>query len=381
MSPEKLFRAIEIKSDQYYLEKDFIPKGFDVSSLPSGSVPFFKKYGYRVSRLFSELYFKYNGIKSDLYITPGLYYFNINPYLMNLNLYMAYDDKNIYSMLFRNIKQPKAIVKNINGRFYLPTTDGVVGTEISFADAINIVHSQKSFIIKPSLVSGNGSNVILVDPTQKSNTDIEEILNSYSSNYIIQEKLRNHPMLESLNPSSLNTVRIITYRSISSGEYVFLASMLRFGGVGSIKDNAASGGGFCKIYEDGKVDDGIRRYLTFDTSSLFEEKGIRDLYVPRYQEMIKRCIELHKTLPYFDLIGWDITVDDENEIVLIEYNYAPKPNAIQIINGPLFKEYTEEIMEKIAQPITENVPAVMHSFKNGRAAHEHIFDLRKVDGL
>lgn len=136
-----------------------------------------------------------------------------------------------------------------------------------------------------------------------------------------------------------------------------------------------------KIYPDGSIDDKIYSYRHFEPKSLSMDKDIDSLCVPNYEEMKRLCINSHKLLPYFDLIGWDFTVDDKGDIVLIEYNWAPTIGGIQITNGPLFGEYTEDLISRLSEPVTTEVNALKRVFKGGPAWNEYIFDLDKKVGL
>lgn len=119
-NPAKIFKAVELASDHLFIEDYLAPEGFDTDTLSTKSVPLFKKYGIKVPMSYSEIYSMYNGNSDERYISNGLYYYYyyynyyyynyyyyyyyITPYLMNLNLVPAYDDKNLYGMLFPNIK-------------------------------------------------------------------------------------------------------------------------------------------------------------------------------------------------------------------------------------------------------------------------------------
>lgn len=47
--------------------------------------------------------------------------------------------------------------------------------------------------------------------------------------------------------------------------------------------------------------------------------------------MISVCIKAHENLPHFDLLGWDVTVNDKNEIIVIEYNPDADMRMVQLI--------------------------------------------------
>lgn len=119
MTTEKRkFRGLEIAMDNIRMEEQLLPPGYSLEGLPSKNQPYFKQYGFKVSEAFSAIYEKANGISSDKYIPASLYFYYISPFLMNMNMTLAYVDKNNYCRLFPDVKQPRTICQNINGRFY-----------------------------------------------------------------------------------------------------------------------------------------------------------------------------------------------------------------------------------------------------------------------
>lgn len=383
MTPaDKLFRTLEILSDDYRVKKNLLPAGFDVSEFSSGSVPYFKQYGYKVPKYISEIYCRYNGIKSDKYISGGLYYYSITPYLVNLNFYQAYDDKNIYSKLFPNVKQPNVVLKCMNGKLYQLAEETLSGVNlVSVEESLDIVRGHRRVIVKPSVGTGGGTGVELWDCEKLTKEELKDRIIGKMPNFIMQDIVINHPEIKRLNPTSLNTCRIYTYRRVGNSECVPLGSAIRFGGEGSIRDNACSGGGFTRINPDGLLDDRIYTYNNFEHRSLRQEKDIEKLVIPHYPEMERMCLELHESLPYFDIIGWDVTVDDKDDIVFIEYNYSADSEFLQIFNGPMFGVYTDELMEHLNNPINKDVVGVKRSFVDGYAGYEYIFDMNKKESL
>ena len=52
--------------------------------------------------------------------------------------------------------------------------------------------------------------------------------------------------------------------------------------------------------------------------------------------------------PHFRLIGWDIAVGKDSEPIIIEANLTMSSiDVIETICGPLFGEYTEQVLEEI----------------------------------
>lgn len=181
-----------------------------------------------------------------------------------------------------------------------------------------------------------------------------------------------------LNPTSLNTCRLYTYRRVGTSEYMLLGAAVRFGGKGAYRDNACTGGGFCKINDDGSVEDAIHNYRRFGWGSLKAEKGLEGLRIPNYDKVLETALRLHKSIPYMDLIGWDIAVDEEGEPVLIELNQYPDCEFLQIFNGPMFGEYTDELLERISKHHIEAVTVYKRSFENGPKQYEYNFEVGKA---
>lgn len=375
-----IIKGFELKADMYRLELDIVPVGFDINSIVPQPIEYFKKYGFRYSNLVAELYYKYNGISSEKYIPASLYYYYIVPYLIKMDFVHAFDDKCIYSKLFPNMKQPQTVMKNMNGRLYVCSDKSYNGElEITKKEAVQYLLSKGKCVIKPTM-TGGGKSVQLYNFRESNEDSILKLLDDYRLGFIIQEPVKNSNKLKRLNKTSLNTCRIYTYRRVDSYEYVVLGSAIRFGGEGSFRDNACSGGGFCRINDDGLLDDTIYRYRHFEKGSLKQEKGIDKLYIPQYEKMVECCKSLHRCLPYCDLVGWDITEDEGEELILIEYNYAADLEFLQIFNGPAFGIYTDELMEHLTQPTTEEMIAVRRSFANA-PEKTMVIDMKKVGDL
>ena len=68
--------------------------------------------------------------------------------------------------------------------------------------------------------------------------------------FIIQQAFEQHSFFSFFNPTSVNTLRIVSYRD-SKGEIQILNSILRIGLAGSVVDNAHAGGMFVGVSKDG----------------------------------------------------------------------------------------------------------------------------------
>ncbi len=370
------FRGYEIAVDNSRMEEILLPEGDSGDNLPSGNQPYFKQYGFRVPRKFAALYEKYNGINSDKYISTSLYYYYINPLLMNMNMVMAYIDKNNYERLFHDVNMPETIVHNIDGKYYKRLEDDpLLETAV-----INLLKDKEEFLIKPAIESGCGRSVSLIKGKRTEN-QLKELLTEYNSDFIIQDVVKQHQDLSRLNATSVNTCRVYTYLTVKSREYVVLGAAVRFGGNGAIKDNASAGGGFCKVHADGSIDDRIYQFRLLRARSLKVEKGIENLKFPSFDKVIDLCLSLHRRLPYMDLVGWDIAVDEHGSPLLIEINQYPDCEFIQICNGPMFGEYTDDLLEAISHHTISFPTVAKRHFENLSIHHDYRFELGRPNVL
>lgn len=369
---KRKFRGLEIAMDNIRIEEQLLPEGESLDGFPSGNQSYFKKYGFKVSEVFSAIYQKAGCLNDDRYIPASLYFYYISPYLMNMNLTMAYVDKNQYGIHFPNIRQPETIIHNINGRFLSSSERDIV----SIDTAINILSDHREYIVKPAIESGRGRDVLLVRGA-KSKDEIREILTNFRSDYIIQRVVHQHPDLAKLNPTSLNTCRVYTYLPVGESKHVVLGAAVRFGGLGAYRDNACTGGGFCKVHDDGIIDDKICQYRFWGKRSLKEEKGLVGLKFPSFDKVIDTCVSCHRQLPYMDLVGWDIAVAEDGTPVLIELNQYPDCEFIQLFNGPMFGKYTDALLEAICHSETRFVTVAKRSFPGISEHHDYNFEIGK----
>lgn len=377
----RLLRGFDMAVDIVRAEEDLIPEGMSLDDFSHKSIPYFKKYGFKVPEFTSELYVKAGAPESDRYISASLYYHYIATYLYNLNLTMAYMDKNAYKNLFPSIKHPETVVCKINNKIYKQTPKlGEKNKILSFDEMIDILMVNQPFIIKPTLESGGGRGVQLIkdelDPIK-----IRELINSYGSDFIVQKPVFQHPELSRLNESSLNTCRLYSYLPIGQTEYKILGATVRFGNKGDFRDNASAGGGFCKINSDGTVEDRICQFKNWNRRSLKDEKGIENMKFPFFENVKKACLEMHSCLPYLDLIGWDIAMDPDGNPVLIEFNYIPDCEHIQLACGPMFGEYIDDLMNAICKYEADITTGMLISYPKLSDYHSYNFRIGRKNAL
>lgn len=305
---------------------------------------YFLQFGFRAKTDWHDYYTALTGIYSYKYIPADLMYTRIVPYLNYMPFELAYQDKNSYWRLFPNARQPQCILQRVHSFYY----DGN-HNPINDKEAIKICSNLKDAIIKPAIDSCQGHGVKLLknitNGVIEDGTGIGQVFENYGDDFIVQERVKQSNFLSSLNESSLNTMRILTFRR--NNEIIVLSTAIRVGGKGSITDNGYGGGFSCGINKDGSLKDIGYRLTTGEKIDRLQN-GLKfsNLQIPHFNKVIDKAKQLHLTLPYLRIIGWDFTLNEENEPVFIEMNTLPGLYIMQLNNGPVFGDYTDEILKE-----------------------------------
>lgn len=304
---------------------------------------FFKKHvGQEVPTDWHQYFYSRNGFWSEKYIPTSIYNIEILWRLNRFHFRYAYADKGIYDFVFDDINRPCTIVKNVNGYFF----DGQ--HSITEAEAIERCSNLKEAIIKPTLGGTWGIGVKLIQSTNGIVTDknctIKDLFASYKQCYIVQERLEQHPDLAKLNPTSLNTIRVMSYHR--GDEVVILYAVIRIGRKGKIVDNETAGGIKADIdLQTGRIIGSAMGSPTEGRMQFTDVGTPTDGYqIPCFDKVLDVVKEMHLRIPYFNLIGWDMSVDTNGKPTLIEWNSAPQLS--QVGHGPAFGDLTEEILDE-----------------------------------
>ncbi len=344
-----VYRLRSIQNHQFYNRKikrflksnDF--KSENLTSTQKKEIKaFFESYGFKqVNCDWHRFYTNLNGNYFKSYIPESIFANNIEPALNNKLKSEALDDKNIFDFFLGKQNLPKSIVKCTNGCYY-----GDSG-RLSFQEAIDVCTKYDSFIIKPSIDSGGGRGVqkIKLESKESRKNTIKELFLTYGSDFIVQEVIEQNEIMASLNPTSINSMRILTY--LREDEVVILSSVIRIGRKDQVVDNQNSGGIACGIDENG-----VLQKLGFDKAGkkfLESDSGIQfaGFVIPHFEDVLSKVKQLHERLPYFKLISWDATIDINNSVLIIEYNCQGQGiDMLQMSNGPLFGKYSDEILKQ-----------------------------------
>lgn len=305
---------------------------------------YFKSKGYNLQNTYWHRYYK--SLTNEFhknYIPEDIFSAIISPQFNKMRQWPTLLDKNLSYNLFKDFKQPKAVVQNINGFYYV--NDKIVDEAFAIETCNRI---ENSLVIKPTIDSGDGNmvNVFKVKDhkTTFKNLKISDVFKLYKEDFIVQEFVEQSEALKALNPTTLNTLRIMSYLK-PDGVYI-LSSVLRIGQPNGQIDNFCKGGIVCGIDKNGFLKQkGYTRNgdVLTKTATNIAFKGYK---IPNYNKVIEMVKTMHPIIPYFKFVSWDIGINKENSPVFIEYNtYYQDIDLHQITNGPLFGEFTDEILK------------------------------------
>lgn len=314
-----------------------------------------KNYGKKISNRWHRLYESVSGIHNIDYLPEIIYTTKIAPKVNDYTYCLVYADKNLNELFYNNriegVRTPDYFVFNNYGKFY----DGSRHL-ISKEKAIEILSNVGDAVIKPTVGSSSGNNVIIVNMKNGKDTlngmSALEIVDKYKSNFTVQEKIKPSKELSTLYPSSINTFRVISY--IVDDKISVAPISLRIGGGGSEVDNIHAGGMSIAVAKDGILSKYAYRLGYGDSSECFDThpdtgvqfEGYKLSFVDRLISTAKR---LHEMTANIGMVSWDFTVDSNNDIVVIEANFRGQAVWFpQMLSGESFYgENTEKILQSL----------------------------------
>jgi hypothetical protein len=160
--------------------------------------------------------------------------------------------------------------------------------------------------------------------------------------FIFQRKIIQHHEMNRLNPSAVNTIRIVT---INDGVSTHLfAAILRVGTKKSgCADNTSAGGIALGIKDDGFLfDKGMLKPQYGTLLSAHPDTGVvfSKFKIPYYEDAVKLVCHAHKFFYNVRSIGWDVAISEKGPII-IEGNDNWEITSIQAIYGGKKRQLTE----------------------------------------
>ena len=183
----------------------------------------------------------------------------------------------------------------------------------AFADFIK---DKTDFILKPT-DGTHGDGVAKLPAT----------MDSFDANldkcpYLAEERIIQVPEMSSLNPTSVNTLRVITFLDKKGASHI-LAAYLRIGREGLV-DNFCSGGMLTPV----DLETGVLHYPAVDGENMAYEvhpitgNHIVGFKIPQWEDAKALALEAAHVIPQVRYVGWDIAISEKGPC-LIEGNEYP----------------------------------------------------------
>lgn len=232
----------------------------------------------------------------------------------NLNLVRRVNQAE-YRHCFENKIDFLRIFQAYTGRAFLDLSTASAEEFQAFAERYSVVFA------KPlSDFGGHGVQKITaaeVQDWEKLYTELRE-----TGSVLIEEQIIQHAKMNELNPSCINTVRMVTL--LYRGTVHHMYSLLRVGSGTGVVDNISSGGMYAPVWEDGK----IAKPAFCDSTGLYYDKHpvTGTTYVgfalPDYQEAVEMVKRAALEVPQIQYVGWDVALSEKGP-VLVEGNVIP----------------------------------------------------------
>lgn len=257
------------------------------------------------------------------------------------------EDKNNLWRYVPEGAEPDTILRYVRGAYC-----DARGKWMSPEAAGDVISRESGDLVGKIACSSGGGGVRLFRKSGGAFTDGEDVLTPgwiarQSDSYLVQRKIRQDRFSASFNPSSVNTVRMMTMRCPWDGKVVVLRSMMRIGVSDAIVDNMMRGGLCVCIGDKGRLgrcayDYDGKRYGKHPVSG----KAFEGLIHPGYEAMAVLAGRIAGQIPDYNLLSFDFVPREDGTICLVEINATSQGiTQLQYDFGGLFGEYSERVVD------------------------------------
>lgn len=282
--------------------------------------------------------------KPDLYVLYGFDKYSSSYRKQFLDDYDQYITYNKFNGAFKSGKggQYEDFGKEIIGRDWLYVDKSEV-------DAVkDFILKNKKVIFKPNRGSC-GKGVFAFDIKNGEEAMQEAILSVLGKDYLCEQFIVQHPVMSSLHPHSVNSIRIMAMND--HGEVEIIAATLKIGANEKVVDNLRNEGYAANInVETGIVDTPCSDFK--GNTTFFSESGVQvlGLQIPNWEKVIGIAEKTVLSCKGNVLLGLDIAVT-ENGASLIEANNRPGTRIVQSFDkkpkGKLIRDYCKKYKKEL----------------------------------
>ena len=222
----------------------------------------------------------------------------------------------------------------------------------SYEEFCDFLHKYRTIALKPQYSSWGIGFFKLTEEEFASKEDPKEFYQKLcEGRYLAEEFVQSCKELAPFHPSSLNTLRVITFRN--GDRFEVFGGGLRVGNNGLCVDNAHGGGIFCEIDpESGKIiTDGLDEYSNSYVTHPMTGVPFKGMQIPRWKEVVELCKEASKELPCLRVVGWDVAILEDGTLELIEGNHSPGMNIVQApAKHGVYERFSSMLLDYYGEP-------------------------------
>ncbi len=168
---------------------------------------------------------------------------------------------------------------------------------------------------------------------------------------ILEEVVAQHTDMAQMNPDSLNTIRVYSVVDVND-EPQIMGAIARFGRKGSAVDNFHQGG-MCALVDISTGTlctdalDNAGRYCASHPDSGIKFEGFR---IPQWDKLISTVKRIALSCKDINRhAGWDVAINKDGEIEIIEANSTPNFDILQSIDQKPKREEYEKVLNPLAE--------------------------------
>ena len=329
-------------------------KEYAIDEVPKGDFPYAlskgeraavdSKWGelrYSPSYRWHEVFASIHGF-DEHYVPADSWFMYLMPKLNDRKLIQAWSDKSYLPKIFEGLPVPESYGFCIKGRFYDANYQS-----ISEEKLIGTLRNKASrAIVKPSGKTWRGHGVAVVEPETLDPVSLRKLASDRMGNCIFQAVIEQSQTLSMFNSNSCNIVRVYTLRL--GNEIHVLSATVRFGVGDSITDVSYDENGELQYRTVGVTADGRFKENIYDALLQARPFDVAEMSpgdaLPGYNRVVEACRLAHSRMHHFDLIGFDMCIDKNNEPLIIEANKEPGLPFNQAVNGPAFGDMTDDVI-------------------------------------
>ena len=146
--------------------------------------------------------------------------------------------------------------------------------------------------------------------------DLKKIPRFKNRTYILEERIQQHPTMSSLNPNSVNTIRMTTVREGTT--VAVFEHWMRMSIGNSYVDNSHSGGISIIVKDDGSLETTARQLRTGAQFERHPLTGVKfsDVKIPFWEDAKALALRAHRCLYSMHSVGWDVAITPYGPILL-----------------------------------------------------------------